>query len=427
MKAHMLASDGKGTVLEIPGLALMGKHGREFVPLEDDELIPLPEGSEVFELMGRKPLGYRESSNSIVEVAEYEETDLIAVAAFLSPAYTITHTAAYRREPGARPLPLFAYAPLGWKDGGYVTPALRVDSDIRQEPWLFDQERMERNASDLLEAQGGNRLIRHLVEKCALTYSCPAAKNYVLGRWEMPVPTSPVCNARCVGCISWQAEGNFPCTQERIEFVPTPEEIEEAVVGHIEKAENPIVSFGQGCEGEPLLVADTIAEAIRRIRKRTGKGTLNLNTNASLPAHVEKLFGAGLTSMRVSINSARRAFYDRYYRPGGYGFHDVLESIRVAKKTGGFVSLNYLVFPGFTDQPSEVREMKRLVTTLGIDMIQWRNLNIDPDFYMDEMEQPGERGIGISHMIETFKEDFPLLRHGYFNPFLGGNSRDHCA
>lgn len=427
MSAHMLASDGKGTVLEIPGLALIGRHGRELVPLEDGELIPLPEGSEVFELRGRKPLGHRGASNSVVEVTEYEGAPLVAVAAFLSPAYTITHTAAYWKDPGAPPLPLFAYAPLGWKDGGYVTAAVRVDHDMRQEPWLFDARRIEENAAELIAEKGGNRLVRHLVETCALEYGCPAARNYVLGRWEMPVPTSPGCNARCVGCISWQSEGNFPCTQERIEFVPDPGEIEEAAVAHIEKAEKPIVSFGQGCEGEPLLVADTIAEAIRRIRRHTGKGTLNLNTNGSLPDRVGMLFDAGLTSMRISLNSARREHYESYYRPCGYGLHDVLGSIRVAKAAGGFVSINYLVFPGFTDQPAEIREMKQLIATLGVDMIQWRNLNIDPDFYMEEMGESGLGGIGISRMIESFKEDFPALRHGYFNPFLGGGRSGNGA
>ncbi|MCK4423827.1 MAG: hypothetical protein KAV18_07145 [Candidatus Omnitrophica bacterium] len=45
----------------------------------------------------------------------------------------------------------------------------------------------------------------------------------------------------------------------------------------------PVVSFGQGCEGEPLLVYKTLSQAIKLIRKQTKKGTINLNTNASRP------------------------------------------------------------------------------------------------------------------------------------------------
>ena len=48
-----------------------------------------------------------------------------------------------------------------------------------------------------------NRLVRHL-ESCALVYGCPAGKNFFLSRYEAPLPTSPTCNSRCIGCISLQ-------------------------------------------------------------------------------------------------------------------------------------------------------------------------------------------------------------------------------
>ncbi|MBV5345336.1 MAG: hypothetical protein JZU63_07315, partial [Rhodoferax sp.] len=59
------------------------------------------------------------------------------------------------------------------------------------------------------------------------------------------------------------------------------QEIAAVAVPHLQRAEHAIVSFGQGCEGEPLLQAQTIAQAIRRIRKKTSRGTINLNSNAS--------------------------------------------------------------------------------------------------------------------------------------------------
>ena len=40
-----------------------------------------------------------------------------------------------------------------------------------------------------------------------------------------------------------------------------------------------------------------------------------------------RLAEAGLTSMRVSLNSARDELYERYYRPSGYSFDDVRERI----------------------------------------------------------------------------------------------------
>ncbi len=422
MGARLLASDGQGTVIEVPGAELVGASGNVFEDLADDDLMPLPAGSEIFELAGRAPVGLFAGSGEIREAGHPDGRELLAVAAFLPPAYTITRFAAFERREGAPVLPLFAYAPVGWKDGGYVTTAVRVDDDIRQDPDRFDEEAIERGAWDLLAGKGRNRLVRHLVETCALTYGCPAARNYVLGRWEMPVPTSPGCNARCIGCISCQPDGTFQSTQERIGFTPSPAEIVEAAVGHIQHAERPVVSFGQGCEGEPLLAARVIEQAIRGIREATDEGTINLNTNASLPRAVERLFRSGLTSMRVSMNSARPGMYDRYYRPAGYSFGDVLESIRAAKDRGGFVTVNYLVFPGLSDQPSEIEAMSNLVEAHGIDMVQWRNLNIDPDLYWDTLECPDEPGVGIAATMEIFRNRFPKLRHGYFNPYLGERS-----
>ncbi|MGZ3604451.1 MAG: radical SAM protein, partial [Thermodesulfobacteriota bacterium] len=49
----------------------------------------------------------------------------------------------------------------------------------------------------------------------------------------------------------------------------------------------------------------------------------------------------------------------------------------------------------------------------NLDLIQMRNLNIDPDLYLKVMGK-GE-GMGISQMIEVLKKEFPSLQFGYFN------------
>ena len=51
---------------------------------------------------------------------------------------------------------------------------------------------------------------------------------------------------------------------------------------------------------------ETIREAIIEMRKHTGRGSININTNGSKPAAVKALVDAGLNSIRVSTNSARR-------------------------------------------------------------------------------------------------------------------------
>jgi hypothetical protein len=51
-------------------------------------------------------------------------------------------------------------------------------------------------------------------------------------------------------------------------------------------------------------------------------------------------------------------------------------------------------------------------------MIQWRNLNIDPEWYWEKMKLANVDCIGISNMIAKLRQNFPRLRHGYFNPCL---------
>ena len=79
---------------------------------------------------------------------------------------------------------------------------------------------------------------------------------------------------------------------------------------------------------------------------------------------------------------ARRERYDAYYRPANYSFGDVVESVAVASRAGVFTCLNYFVFPGVTDDPGEVDALAGLIESAGVRMIQWRNLNIDPDLYL---------------------------------------------
>ena len=191
----------------------------------------------------------------------------------------------------------------------------------------------------------------------------------------------------------------------------------EVAVPHLDHAANPIVSFGQGCEGEPLLQAEVIAAAIAAMRSRTDKGTINLNSNSSLPDKIALLVSAGLDSLRVSLNSAQEAYYTRYYRPMHYRFADVLRSIDVMKTNGRFVSLNYFIQPGFTDSDPEYRALARLLAQHRPDFLQLRNLNIDPLWYLRQLEVPATLpAVGVRGWLTRLKSDFPWLRFGYFNP-----------
>jgi len=150
------------------------------------------------------------------------------------------------------------------------------------------------------------------------------------------------------------------------------------------------------------------------MRRQTPRGTINFNSNASLPDAIDKLAAAGIESVRVSLNSAQEPLYNAYYRPQGYRFADVVESLRRAKAAGLYTMLNYLVFPGVTDRPDEIEAMAGLIDEVGVDMIQMRNLSLDPVLYLSSLGVSGG-GIGMLKMLEMHKARFPKLQYGYFN------------
>lgn len=413
IKPYLVFCDGEGNIYEDENFYAAGRNGTEFYPLFSEKLIELPSGSDFFILPRRNPVAFaKDGSLKIIK-------NKTAVAAFLAPAYTQTLLAAYKNKKDAPVLPLFAYTAIGWYGGKFYVPATHIDYDRRQDPLSFNQKKIIKNGREILTMFPRNRLIKHVVEDCAFTYFCPAARNFILGRYEAPLPTSPYCNSRCLGCISFQQKPHSPisCTQPRINFIPTATEIAEMAVFHLERAKNPIVSFGQGCEGEPLLVGEVILESIKMIRKNTSKGVINLNTNGSLYGMVEKLFQSGLDSIRVSMNSVIPKFYERYYQPKNYTFSDVIETLMVGRRYNKWVSINYFVMPGMTDSMEEYEELRKIIKTTKINMIQWRNFNIDPDWYFDHLGIKGPlSGMGILTLMEKLKREFPFLYYGYFNP-----------
>ncbi len=413
MSPYILYSDGKGKIFEDTSLYAVGRSGWDAIPVPEDEWIELPDGGNLYELPGRKGIGID------VETGDMRLCDKgWAVAAFIPPAHTGFYLAAYETLADAPTLPLFCYTAAGWHDDKFFVPAIRIEQDIRQDCSGYDQTKVETGVEKLLNAYPHNRLLKHIGTTCALTYQCPAARNFFLGRWECPVPTSPACNANCMGCISFQPEDEtIVSTQDRLQFKPTAQEIVEFTVPHLETAPYPIISFGQGCEGEPLLMWETIREAIIEIRKHTKKGSININTNGSMPGAVDKLMEAGLNSIRVSLNSARADIYTKYYQPNNYKFEDIVESLRVVNRHGGWTSINYFVFPGMTDSIAEFEALCELISTTGLKMIQWRNFNIDPDWYLGKMglTDTGEC-LGVKQLMEMVHEEFPEVKYGYFNP-----------
>ena len=230
-------------------------------------------------------------------------------------------------------------------------------------------------------------------------------------------PLNNRCNARCVGCISKQEEEDLVSPQDRLTFIPTVEEIVAVAVPHLEQAEEAIVSFGQGCEGEPLLQWRRIEQAIKATRARTGRGVININTNASNPRWLQRLYDAGLDTMRASTISGHPETYTAYYRPLGYTFEDVKESLRRARDAGVYTSINLLCFPGLIDREREIEALLAFARETGLRLIQLRNLNIDPEVLLPRLPPLDSMGraLGLRTLIETLKRELPAVEIGNFS------------
>ncbi|MGH2514501.1 MAG: radical SAM protein [Ktedonobacterales bacterium] len=404
---YVVFSTPDGGIGERRSLRAIDFDGR---PLQPADLLPLPEDTTLSMLPNRLAVGL-DSSGSRAAIPERQGWTL---AALLPIGYTRTSLPAYEKTPATEPLPFFGYTAIaGWRGRLYVA-AVRTDDPARWTPSAYDARRLERLVRERVAAEPENRVLRQHAH-CALDYRCPTASNLFFRRWEGAVAVSAGCNARCVGCISKQEEELLVSPQDRLSFVPTVDEIVDVAVAHLEQAPDAILSFGQGCEGEPLLQGRLIERAIRAIRARTGQGTININTNASNPRALQRLYDAGLDSLRASTISARPETYNPYYRPIGYSLDDVKQSLRLARDAGVYTAINLLSFPGYVDAEDEAEALVAFLRETGVRLVQLRNLNIDPEVFLPRVPRPAGRPLGISQLIALLRRELPDLEIGNFS------------
>lgn len=380
----------------------------ELVPLADgglvrevfrEELIAAPPGALEMMLPQRRPL---------TTIGPIASRNSLAVA--LPAGYTRLLLPAYATSRNAPALPLFGYTFACAVEDRLHVAAMRTDENEDWQPRRFGPGELEECIERRLAREPRNRVLRQ-VALCSREYGCFTAQNVFLERGEAALPVSPKCNARCIGCISeLEPDAGIPSPQARIADEATAVDLATLAIHHLERVDAGIVSFGQGCEGEPLLRSITIARAIEEIRVKRGNGTINLNTNGSQPAALERCIDAGLDAVRISLNSFRPRVYAAYYRPQGYSLDDVFASVRLAVARGLRVSLNLLTHPGVTDDEEEVSAMEAFLRASPVGMVQTRTLNIDPAIYFEAVGRP-RAPLGMRHAIERIAT---LVRVGNF-------------
>jgi pyruvate-formate lyase-activating enzyme len=369
-------------------------------------------------LPDRQALGRRRSG-----AVEVIEPGALAVAAVLPVGYLRLLFPAYavERRGSQTTLPLYGYAAVAELDGEVVVAASRSDAFS---PWTGrrpSDARMRANVERAQRQLPRSRVVAQL-SICALQHNCLTAQNTFLRRFEGALPTSAACNADCLGCISLQTDSGAPTPQPRIARATTTDDLIEVGSYHLEGARahggEGMISFGQGCEGEPLLRERALRPVAAELRRRFPGSTIHINTNGSRPSALRRLIAAGVNSCRISVFSFRQEVFAAYYRPRGYSIEEVLECSRVARQGGAQLTVNLLTFPGVTDSPEELALTLRVLRQLEVEQLQLRSLNVDPQWLLSRL--PGlDPGMGLDLLVRTLRRELPNLQLGNFTRPLG--------
>jgi hypothetical protein len=390
---RLLFARPDGTLLEHPALRAGGMTFDRLVP--QSVWRPLPAGATLVQLPGCTAVGF-DARGRTRPLRPGRE---LAVGALLPTGFARLLLPAYQKQgPQTAALPLFGYTAVAMLNGALHAAYTPIDAPGTWDPADYHTADLAERVAARRAADPENPLVAQLA-RCAVEYGCFTAQNIFFERWEGALPASPACSAQCVGCISEQL-GSVPSPQERLTFAPTPQALADLAVRHLGGGPHRMISFGQGCEGDPLNRWRQVAQAIELIRERlpTGHpcaGVINMNTNAWHTRGLQRCIEAGLQRIRVSVFSAIDAHYAAYYQPRGYSFADVRNSIRLCAQAGVHVALNLLTFPGYTDAEGEIDAFRQLIEEDGVHEVQVRTLNIDREVLRAAVPPPTgvERGV----------------------------------
>jgi pyruvate formate lyase activating enzyme len=126
---------------------------------------------------------------------------------------------------------------------------------------------------------------------------------------------------------------------------------------------------------EPLITTEWAVEIFKR-GKKAGLGCAYVsNGNATLEAL--RMLKPYLDAYKIDLKSMR----DKNYRKLGGVLNNVLDTIQFANQLGIWVEVVTLVVPGFNDEPEELWDAARFLTSISPD-IPWHVTAYHPDYRM---------------------------------------------
>ena len=392
---------GRVLVTDHPALAF---DGADYAPLA--AAIPLPEGTPVVTI-DREALAAERSGRP-----RRLGSGRLAAAALLAPGHLRTHLPAYVDSTDRADLAPLPYAAVAAdEDGALVAAAIALDADAAHDEPGSARSELSARVSDALRADPGDRLLRQLA-RCAREYGCRRAANAFYGRWECALPVGAPANERPPAAVALRRDGEAE-PREPAAFRPSAEEIADLATAHL-RAGGTMLGFGRACEGEPLLVARVVADAIGRIRAATRAGTISLETNGSMPQALHRVAAAGLDAITVRLVSALPRTYDTLHGPQQYRVEDVRATLRLAVELRLAVSVLVLVLPGLFDREDELAALIAFCADLPEGgTLLLRDLHADP-LRAHALVPGGEAPLGVAAALERLRERLRHVRIGAF-------------
>ncbi|WP_196593020.1 radical SAM protein [Pectinatus sottacetonis] len=393
VKITALYADENGGIFDAPGVAAMGRSGKENIVLKKRDLILLPDDAVFMYLPGRMTLGQR--NGEIIPISGQ------AVAAVLPKEYIRGYLPSFYKEETAVQLPSYAYTAVGLYKEQIYAAALYTDEKKKTVRNSYDIEALNVSVKKVKNALPDNRLVCWLAD-CALKQQ-EQATDLFYHRKVVTIPMSDAYNnTACLGCDLISEE-----IQKPLNFIPTTEEITQIGIYYFEHVKDGILNFGCGGNTDPALMAEKLAAAIGKIREKTA-GHINIRTNAGCTTGIAKLADAGLDSMTVDIISAVPENYQTYFNCN-YELADVVKSLIYAREKGVVITLNMLYFPGFNDNKSEALNWRKFLRKIPVDRICICDLNIDPDLFTRVMPML-DRALGTKMFFGGLKGEFSAIR-----------------
>lgn len=390
----LVYADRDGTIYDEPELHMLSMDASGFALPRPEDLTPLPDHCPVVLLPGRHALGLDTTTG---EVTVHEE---IALAALVPENYVTTGLPAAHIEETSPDLPLRPYAAVGFAHNKFYICARKIDDNSRSGFSRVATKRIKKSGNAIKTLYPKNRIIKHLVDECALQNNCREAQNFCLGLPEMFLPAhpAPLCPNAC-------ASSQQAC----LAFEPTANELAEAMLHHAQSATDPIISFGAICGEQGLDHTEVMLEAFNLFKQQGGEATTILHVAEGSRSPLESLSKVGLSGICSTISGYAHDAPQLNPTDETNSFTPY-SHFETARELGLRCMVRYKYFPGISDTENELEKLISLLQQYAIGHLILNNLPNDPQRFCQNLGHLDNGPVvGFGNFLKRIKKQCPAI------------------